>query len=78
VRGLEPVFEIAENGEVYTRDGRLVDDWHKAHRGVLLEQQAEWGGQLLHDEETEASYTPEGELTLSRTFCHMERLFRYT
>lgn len=33
---------------------------NKAHRGVLLEQQAEWGGQLLHDEETEAYLHPGG------------------
>jgi hypothetical protein len=34
-----------------------------------------WGGPgLVHDPEAEAFYTPEGDLTLSRDFVHLERL----
>jgi hypothetical protein len=29
---------------------------------------------LVHDEETQEFFTPEGELALSRDFVHLERL----
>lgn len=31
---------------------------------------------LIHASDEEAFYTPEGELALSRTFCHLERIFK--
>ncbi len=31
---------------------------------------------LVHVPDEEAFYTPEGELALSRTFCHLERIFK--
>jgi len=31
---------------------------------------------LVHVPNEEAFYTPEGELALSKTFCHLERLFK--
>ena len=65
--GLEPIFEIAEDGTVYTFDGRLVDDFHQCGAEAFYWQEVEWGGTaLVHDEEAEAFYTPEGELTVSR------------
>ncbi len=31
---------------------------------------------LIHVSDEEAFYTPEGELALSKTFCHLERTFK--
>ncbi len=31
---------------------------------------------LIYVSDEEAFYTPEGELALSRTFCHLERIFK--
>ena len=31
---------------------------------------------LIHVSDEEAFYTPEGELALSRTFCHLKRIFK--
>jgi hypothetical protein len=64
---LEPIFEIAEDGTVYTFDGRLVDDWHQSGAEHFYWMEVAWGGPgLVHDEEAEAFYTPEGELVVSR------------
>jgi hypothetical protein len=65
--GLEPVFEIAEDGTVYTFDGRLVDDFHQSGAEQFYWMEVGFGGpNLIHDEEAEAFYTPEGELAVSR------------
>ncbi len=74
--GLEPIFEITESGEVFsTHDGRPVTDGHQA----LCEQwywlHLKWGVSG-YDEETEAFYTPDGELALSRTNFDIARVFR--
>jgi hypothetical protein len=65
--GLEPIFEIADDGTVYTFDGRLVDDFHQSGAEHFYWMEVAWGGtSLIHDEEAEAFYTPEGELAVSR------------
>ena len=73
--GLEPIFEISEDGTVYTFDGRLVDDCHQSLAETFYWMEVEWGSPgLVHDEEAEAFYTPEGELAVSRTRCDLQRI----
>ena len=74
--GLEPIFEIAEDGTVYTFDGRLVDDWHQSGAEHFYWMEVEWGGPgLVHDEEAEAFYTRAGELAVSRERFALRHLF---
>ncbi len=78
-RGEESYFAIADDGTPMTRDGRPVESTHQILAEEFYQMQLEdgkGGSTLVHDEEAEAFYTPEGELALSRTFCHLERLFR--
>ncbi len=73
--GLEPIFEITEDGTVYTFDGRLVDDFHQSGAEAFYWMEVEWGSSdLVHDEAAEAFYTPEGELAVSRTRFNLEHL----
>jgi hypothetical protein len=65
--GLVPIFEITDDGTVYTFDGRLVDDFHQSGAEHFYWMEVEWGGPgLVHDAEAQAFFTPEGELAVSR------------
>jgi hypothetical protein len=76
--GLEPIFEITEDGTVYTFDGRLVDDYHQSGAEHFYWMQVAWGGPgLVHDEEAEAFYTPDGELAVSRTHFDIRHLLNH-
>jgi hypothetical protein len=77
--GLEPIFEIAEDGMVYTFDGRLVDDFHQSGAEHFYWQAAAaWGDPgLVHDEEAEAFYTPDGELAVSRERFDLQHLLNH-
>ena len=79
--GLTDFFVITADGEVFTADGRPVADGHQALSEGFYRQYLEWGFAdrcpgLVHDEERESLYTPDGELALSRTFVNLEHLFR--
>jgi hypothetical protein len=66
--GKEPLFEITVEGEIYTRDGRPVTEYHQLGAEDFYWMEVEWGGPgLIHDEEAEAFYAPEGQLAVSRT-----------
>jgi hypothetical protein len=67
-RGKAPLFEIAENGDVFCAyDGKPVTDWHQSGAEQFYWMEVEWGSPgLVHDAEAEAFYTPEGELVVSR------------
>jgi hypothetical protein len=72
---LEPIFEITDDGTVYTFDGRLVDDRHQSLAETFYWMEVGWGSPgLVHDEEEEAFYTLEGELAVSRTRCDLQIL----
>jgi hypothetical protein len=78
--GGEPVFEITPSGEVLcTHDGRPVEDWHQTLAEEWYWMQVEYHtagvGHFTHDQEAQAFYTSKGELALSRTACHLDRLF---
>ena len=73
--GKERLFEIAEDGTVYTRDGRLVDSFHQSGAEAFYWQEVEWGGPgLIHDEKAEAFFTPGGELAVSRVRFDLRHL----
>jgi hypothetical protein len=67
-RDMPPLFEIAENGDVFCAyDGKPVTDWHQTGAEQFYWMEVGFGGPgLIHDEEAEAFYTPEGKLTVSR------------
>ena len=74
--GRWPLFEIAENGEVFcTHDGKPVTDSGQTLAEHFYWMEFEWGGgSLIHDEEAEAFYTPEGELAVSRDRVNLQCL----
>ena len=72
----DPLFEITEEGDVLcARDGRPVTHTQQTLAEKFYLMELGWGGHgLVHDQEAEAFYTPEGEIALSRDFVHLERL----
>lgn len=74
-KGSEPVFQVAKDGQVYTRDGRPVTDNHQILAEEFYQLELEWGSELVFDADAEAFYTPEGELALSRTYVNLPRLW---
>jgi hypothetical protein len=66
--GRWPLFEIDEDGDVFcAHDGRPVTDSRQIPAELFYWMEVEWGGlDLVHDEEAEAFYTPDGELAVSR------------
>lgn len=72
----DPLFEITEEGDVLcAHDGRPVTDPQQTLCERFYWLEVGWGGRgLVHDEEGEQFYTPEGDLALSRDFVHLERL----
>jgi hypothetical protein len=77
-RGALPLFEIAENGDVFcTHDGRPVTDSRQVLAEEFYWQTLGWGGPgLVHDEEAEAFYTPSGDLALSREYVNLQHLLK--
>ncbi len=74
---LEPIFEITEDGTVYTFDWRLVDDFHQSGAELFYWQEVEWGGPgLVLDEEHETFYTRAGELAVSRERFDLRHLLK--
>jgi hypothetical protein len=80
--GAEPLFKITDAGDVVcTRDGKPVTDTHQTLAEEWYWDYVEMGnpGGLVHDEETEGFYMPEGraagELAFSRTRCYLPRFF---
>jgi hypothetical protein len=74
-----PPFAVAEDGSVScSRDGRLVTTFRQTLAEVWYWRQAEGGnpGKLVHDEEEQAFYTPEGDLALSRDRADLRHIFR--
>ena len=67
-------FTIAEDGGVFSaRDGKPITDFAQTLAEVWYWQEVEWGGSdLVHDEEAEAFYTPNGELALSRDRVNLQ------
>ncbi len=77
--GREPVFEITDSGDVFcAHDGRPVTEFSQTLAEDWYWQELEWGKPLglVHNEEAEAFYTPEGELALSRYVVDLRHLFR--
>jgi hypothetical protein len=76
--GLEPIFEITNDGTVYTFDGRLVDNFHQSGAEQFYWMEVGFGGSgLIHDEEAEAFYTPDGELAVSRERFDLQHLLNH-
>jgi hypothetical protein len=64
---------LVEEGQIYTRDGHPVTECHQTLAEEFYWMEVERGGPgLVHDEEAEEFYTPEGELALSRTYCNLQ------
>ena len=78
--GAVPPFVIAdEGGGVFcSRDGKPVTDFRQTLAEVWYWRQVELGnpGRLIHDEEAQAFYTPEGELALNRDLVDLRHFFR--
>jgi hypothetical protein len=68
-------FTITEAGEVFcTRDGKPVTTYPQTLAEVWYWRELlEWGTPgLIHDEESEAFFTPDGELALSRHVVNLQ------
>ena len=76
--GREPVFQITEEGGVHTRDGQPVTDYRQTLAEEFYQWELGWyevdSSSLIFDADSEAFYTPEGELALSRTYVDLSRL----
>jgi hypothetical protein len=73
--GKEPFFVITAEGEIYTRDGRPVTEYHQLGAEEFYWMEVEWGSPgLIHDEEAETFYIPEGELAVNRTRFDLRHL----
>lgn len=79
----EPVFEITEDGRVFTlAEPRLpVTTFHQTGAEVFYQDALRWhcaeapgAEEFIFDEENEAFYTPEGEFAVSRTRFHLPGL----
>jgi hypothetical protein len=70
-------FTIEEDGLVYsTRDGKPITEYHQTLAEVWYREECEQGWlNLIHDEEAEAFYTPDGELALSRDRADLRYMF---
>ncbi len=76
--GRWPLFEIDKRGNVFcTYDGKHVIDSRQTLAEHFYWMEVGWGpsGGLIHDEEAQAFYTPEGDLALSREYVNISRLF---
>jgi hypothetical protein len=76
--GEEPIFEITESGDVYCiRDGRPVTHSHQTLAEEWYWDYVAFGNPagLIHDEESEGFYMPNGELAFSRDRCYLPRFF---
>ncbi len=75
LEGRGPVFDVDEGGNVScSAAGRPVTGFHQTLAEEWFQQEREWGGDgLVYDEDTEAFYTPSGELALSRDLVDLQR-----
>ena len=62
------------HGSDKSKDASLYD-FQDLYAMSLNDYQSGLSG-LIHVSDEEAFYTPESELALSRTFCHLERIFK--
>jgi hypothetical protein len=71
-----PPFEITPDGKVVcARDGKAVTTYHQTRAEAWYWEEVEQGGWgLIHDEQAEAFYTPEGEVAVSRTHFDLRHL----
>ncbi len=71
-------FVIAEDGMVScSRDGKPVTQYPQTLAEVWYWKEVEEGGLgLVHDEEAQAFYTPDGELAISRDRVDLRHVFR--
>jgi hypothetical protein len=77
--GRWPLFEIDEDGGVFcTYDGKPVTDSRQIIAENFYWMDVVWGGAgLIHVEEAQAFYTPEGELAVSRDRFDFRNLFSH-
>jgi hypothetical protein len=75
--GDEPPFTIAEDGMVYsTRDGKPMTDYAQTLAEVWYWQEVDQKElYLIHNEEAQAFYTPEGNLAISREQVDLRHVF---
>jgi hypothetical protein len=75
--GDEPPFTLAENRTVFsTRDGKPITDYAQTLAEVWYWQEVDEGElHLIHDEEAQAFYTPEGNLAISREQVDFRHVF---
>jgi hypothetical protein len=75
-----PPFTIAEDREVYsTRDGKPITRYRQTLGEVWYWQEVDKRElHLIHDEETEAFYTPDGNLAISRDGVDLRYVFHAT
>jgi hypothetical protein len=73
----EPPFTITDEGEVFsTRDGKPITDYRQTLAEVWYWNEADQRElHLIHDEETQAFYTPKGELAISRERVDLRHVF---
>ncbi len=73
----EPPFEISEAGEVFSaRDGKPITHYPQTLGEVWYWKDVEERHlHLIHDEEAQAFYTPDGELALSRDRVDLRHVF---
>ena len=75
-RGESPIFEVEENGDVFSaRDGRPVREPRQTLAELFYWMEVGWGGPgLVHDEREQAFYTRSGHLALSRDDVDLQHL----
>ncbi len=73
-----PPFVIDEDGDVFSsRDGKPITESRQTLAEEWYWQEVEWGApDLVHDEEGQAFYTPDGELALSRDHANLRLVLR--
>jgi hypothetical protein len=66
----EPLFEITDEGDVLcAHDGRPVTDPYQTLAEKFYSMEVGFGGEgLVHDEETQEFFTPEGEPSVGTSF----------
>ncbi len=80
-----PPFVVDEEGKVFSsRDGKPITEPHQTLAEEWYWQELEWHREaagegievFVHDEEAQAFYTPDGELTLSRDLANLRLVLR--
>ncbi len=73
----EPPFTITDEGEVFsTRDGKPITEYRQTLAEVWYWNEVDRRElHLIHDEENQVFYTPEGELAISRERVDLRHVF---